>query len=196
MQLFFIRHGETEWSLNRRHTGRSEIELTARGEEEARKLKPWLSEIPFTRVFVSPRSRARTTCDLAGLGSAAEIVPDLAEWDYGDFEGLTSQEIRKGKPDWNVFRDGCPGGESPSQVSDRADRLIARLRELEGNVALFSHGHFGRVVAARWVGLAIIEGQHFGLSTASLGILGYEPSHPETPVVALWNAVPGFFAGG
>jgi probable phosphoglycerate mutase len=118
----------------------------------------------------------------------AEIEPDLAEWNYGDYEGLRSQEIRQARPDWNLFRDGCPRGEMPAQVSDRADRLIARLRTLNGNIALFSHGHFGRVLAVRWIGLSVTEGEHFRLDTASLSMLGSEPDHPEVPVVARWNS--------
>ncbi|MGP8025357.1 MAG: histidine phosphatase family protein, partial [Acidocella sp.] len=138
LQLYFIRHGETEWSLSGQHTGRTDIPLTARGEDEARELGPCLRAFKFARVLSSPRQRARRTCELAGLGPAAEIEPDLAEWDYGDYEGQRTVDIRKGRPDWNVFRDGCPRGEMPAQVSDRADRLIAHLRALDGNVALFS----------------------------------------------------------
>jgi broad specificity phosphatase PhoE len=141
-------------------------------------------------VFTSPLQRARRTCELAGLGEIAEVEPDLAEWDYGDYEGQRPEEIRKARPDWNVFRDGCPGGESPVQVSERADRLFARVRTLEGNVALFSHGHFGRVLGARWIGLEIRQAQHLLLSTASVSILGYEHNAAEVPEIALWNAVP------
>jgi broad specificity phosphatase PhoE len=186
-RIYLIRHGETEWSLSGQHTGRTDIPLTARGEDGARKLGLRLREIHFNRVLTSPRQRARRTCELAGLGSVAEIEPDLAEWDYGDYEGERSAEIRKARPDWNLFRDGCPNGESPAQISGRADRLIARLRVLEGNVALFSHGHFGRVLAARWIGLPVIEAQCFLLDTASLNILGYEHDRVESPVIALWN---------
>ena len=177
--LYLIRHGETEWSLSGQHTGRTDIPLTARGEDEARELGQCLRAIPFARVLTSPRQRARRTCELAGLGPAAEIEPDLAEWDYGDYEGQRSVDIRKGRPDWNLFRDGCPNGEMPAQVSDRADRLIARLRALDGNVALFSHGQFGCVLAARWIGLPVVEAQHFLLGTASLSILGYDPTTPR-----------------
>jgi probable phosphoglycerate mutase len=147
-----------------------------------------LRGLNFSRVFTSPRQRARRTCELAGLGSVAEIEPDLAEWEYGDYEGQRSAEIRKVRPDWNLFRDGCPHGEMPVQVSDRVDHLIARLRVLEGNVVLFSHGHLGRVLAARWIGLPVNEAQHFLLDTASLNILGYEHNRVESPVIALWNA--------
>jgi probable phosphoglycerate mutase len=187
-RIYLIRHGETEWSLSGQHTSRTDILLTARGEDGARKLGLRLREIQFARVLTSPRQRAWRTCQLAGLGSVAEIEPDLAEWDYGDYESQRSAEISKARPDWNLFRDGCPNGESPGQISDRADRLIARLRALEGNVALFSHGHFGRVLAARWIGLPVGEAQYFLLDTASLNILGYEHGRVESPVIALWNA--------
>src|SRR5664280_177222 len=187
-RIYLIRHGETEWSLASRHTSRTDIPLTEQGELDARKLGERLRDLRFSQVFTSPRQRARRTCELAGLGPAAKIEPDLAEWDYGDYEGQHSVDIRQGRPDWNLFRDGCPHGEMPAQVSDRADRLIARLCALNGNIALFSHGHFGCVLAARWIGLPVIEGQHFLLGTASLSLLGYEPSHPEVPLIELWNA--------
>jgi probable phosphoglycerate mutase len=190
-RIYLIRHGETGWSLSSRHTSRTEIPLTEQGEQDARKLGERLRDLRFSQVFTRPRQRARRTCELAGLGPVAKIEPDLAEWDYGDYEGQHSVDIRKGRPDWNLFRDGCPRGEMPAQVSDRADRLIARLRALDGNVALFSHGHFGCVLAARWIGLPVIEGQHFLLGTASLSLLGYEPSHPEVPLIELWNAGSG-----
>jgi broad specificity phosphatase PhoE len=162
--------------------------LTAHGEDEARQLAPRLRHVRFARVLSSPRQRARRTCELAGLGAAVETEPDLAEWDYGDYEGLLSADIRKRRPGWNIFRDGCPGGEMPCAVSARADRLIAHLCPLDGNVALFSHGQFACVLAARWIGLPVTEGQHFLVDAASLGILSYNPSHPEVQVIALWNA--------
>jgi broad specificity phosphatase PhoE len=190
LQLFVIRHGETEWSLSGQHTGVTEVPLTARGEDEARALAPMFREIAFARVLTSPRQRARRTCELAGLGAAAEIEPNLAEWLYGDYEGLTPAEIDKRQPGWEVFRDGCPGGETPQQASDRADRLLQSLRASEGNIALFTHGHFGRALAVRWIDLPIATGRRFGLRTASIGILGYDPAHPDTPVIALWNEVP------
>jgi broad specificity phosphatase PhoE len=187
LQLYFARHGETEWSLSGQHTGRTEIPLTPRGEAKARELGTRLSGIQFTHVFTSPRRRARRTCELAGLGATAQVEPDLAEWDYGDYEGLLSVEIHKNRPNWNIYTDGCPNGESPQQISDRADRLIARLSKLDGNVALFSHGHFGRVLAARWIGLPVVDARKFQLDTASLGILGSEANHPEVRLIALWN---------
>jgi broad specificity phosphatase PhoE len=194
LSLYFIRHGQTAWSLSGQHTGRTDIPLTAHGEAEARELIPWLKQVPFGLVLTSPRQRARRTCELVELGREAEIEPDLAEWDYGDYEGKLSSDICQERPDWNVFRDGCPHGETPVEVSDRADRLIARLCTMNGNVALFSHGEFGLALAARWIGLPVIEGQHFTLGTASLSILGYNPAHPKAPVIALWNATPEWFA--
>jgi probable phosphoglycerate mutase len=190
MQLYLIRHGETAWSLSGQHTGHTDIPLTARGENEARTLAPVLREVGFARVLTSPRQRARRTCELAGLGSASEVEPDLAEWDYGEYEGQHTADIRERRPNWDIFRDGCPGGETPAQVSARADRLIARLLPMNGNIALFSHGQFGCVLAARWIGMPTLEGQHFMLSTGSVSVLGFDASHPDVPVIALWNAVP------
>ena len=190
-RIYLIRHGETEWSLSGQHTSRTDIPLTEQGEQDARKLGERLRDLNFSQVFSSPRQRARRTCELTGLAQVAEIEPDLAEWDYGDYEGKRSADILPARPDWNLFRDGCPRGETPTQISDRADRFIARLRVLDGNVALFSHGHFGRVLATRWIGLPVSEAQRFLLDTASLSILGYEPNHVESPVIALWNAGSG-----
>jgi probable phosphoglycerate mutase len=188
LQLYFIRHGETEWSLSGQHTGCTDIPLTEHGEDEARGLEPRLRAVEFARVLTSPLNRAKRTCDLAGFGTSAVIEPNLSEWDYGDYEGQLSANVWKERPGWNLFRDGCPGGETPAQVSARADRLIARLQGFEGNVALFSHRHFGCVLAARWIGAPAVEGQHFALSPASLSILGHEASHPGTRVIALWNS--------
>ena len=188
-RLYFIRHGETAWSLSSQNTGRTDIPLTGQGEQDARRLAEPLSAVRFGHVFTSPLQRARRTCELAGLGEVAEIEPNLVEWDYGDYEGRRPLDIRKERPDWNVFRDGCPRGESPTQVSERADRLIARLRTLGGNIATFSHGQFGRVLAARWIELQVRQAQHFLLSTASLSILGYEHNRAEEPGIILWNSV-------
>ncbi|MEO8935916.1 MAG: histidine phosphatase family protein [Burkholderiaceae bacterium] len=193
LSLFLVRHGQTDWSLSGQHTGSTDIPLTMAGEDEARALAPWLIHIHFDHVLTSQLQRARRTCALVGLGRQADIEPDLAEWDYGDYEGLRSSDIRQRRPDWNVFRDGCPHGEMPAQVSDRADRLIARLCTMSGNVALFSHGEFGMALAARWIGLALLDAQHFLIGTASLGVLGYNPAHPEVRVIALWNATPTLF---
>ena len=186
-QLYFIRHGETAWSLSGQHTGQTDIPLTAHGEDQAKGLAPLLEHVEFAHVFTSPRQRARRTCELAGLGSAAEIEPDLAEWDYGEYEGRRSLDIREERPGWNIFKDGCPGGETPQEITDRADRLISKLVALDVNTAVFSHGHFGCVLAARWVQLPVLHGQHFRLNTASISILSYNLSQPDVRVIALWN---------
>jgi glucose-6-phosphate isomerase len=189
LRLYLIRHGETEWSLSGRHTGRTDIPLTPNGEDEARELGKHLLDIPFSHVLTSPLKRALQTCESAGLDKTPETEPDLAEWDYGDYEGQRSVDILKERPDWNVYRDGCPRGEMPAQVSARADRLIARLRKLDSNIALFAHGQIGSVLAARWIRLAVAEAEHFMLGTASLSIFAFDPHHPDVPVIALWNAV-------
>jgi len=186
-RLFLIRHGETEWSLSGRHTGRTDIALTQRGEEDAKALGRRLRAFTFTAVFTSPSLRARRTCELAGFAAAAEIDPDLSEWDYGDDEGLTSAEILEARPGWNLFRDGCPNGESPARVSGRADRVIARLKKREGNIALFSHGHFGRALAARWIESPVDLGRRFSLSPASLSVLDHEHQSAREPIIAMWN---------
>ncbi len=187
LDLYLVRHGETQWSATGRHTGRSDIPLTPTGEGEAAWLAGRLGAAGFTHVYSSPRMRARQTCELAGWGAAAVIEPDLAEWDYGDFEGLNSAEILRAQPGWSLYRDGCPGGESPGQACARADRLLDRLRGLEGNVALFTHGHFGRLLGARWAGLAVVDAARLRLDTASLSILGSEHG---SPVISLWNERP------
>ena len=193
LSVYLIRHGETEWSLSGQHTGSTEIALTAHGEQMARNLRSVLAGIAFTQVWVSPRLRARQTCDAAGLGDAAQTEPDLAEWDYGDYESLRTVDIRKRRAAWSIWRDGCPGGESPREISLRADALIDRVRKLEGRVALFSHGHFGRVFAARWLGLPAAQGERFVLSPATLSVLtmtqGNRP-HPGERQMELWNAPP------
>jgi probable phosphoglycerate mutase len=188
--VYLVRHGETEWSASGRHTGRTDIPLTRLGEEHAAWLAGRLRSVRFTHVFTSPRLRARRTCELAGWGAAAVVDPDLAEWDYGDYEGLRTAEILKARPGWSLFRDGCPNGESPGHAAGRADGLIARLRLLDGKVALFSHGHFGRVLGARWAGLPVEASARLGLDTASLGILGFERGDPAAPVISLWNERP------
>ena len=193
MTLHLIRHGETEWSLSGQHTSRMDLPLTAPGAGAARELAPWLRDVPFTQVLTSPLRRARQTCELAGLGAAPETA---SEWDYGDYEGQRSVDIHRSRPGWDVFRDGCPGGETPQQVSDRADRLVARLHGAEGNVALFSHGQFGCVLGARWIALAAADGQHLSLGPASLSILGYRPGCPGVRAITLWNAVPASLPGG
>jgi len=187
-RLYVVRHGETEWSRSGQHTGRTDLPLTAAGEAEARTLAPRLSGLIFDRVYSSPRLRARQTCELAGLGGQIETEPDLAEWDYGDYEGLRAEEIRAQRPDWNIYRDGCPNGESPEQIAARADGLIARLRTWQGTTALFSHGHFSRVLAVRWVNWPVTAAGAFIISTASVGLLTYEQSRSR-PGIGLWNSV-------
>ena len=187
LHLYLIRHGETEWALSSRHTGHSDIPLTANGKDEARELSPHLQGISFAHVLTSPLQRARLTCKLVALNGVPEVEPDLVEWNYGDYEGKKSVNIRRERRDWDVFRDGCPHGEMPAQVLARVDRLIARLRTLDGNVALFSHGQFGGVLGARWIGMPLENARHFPLGTASVSILAYDPDHPEVPVISLWN---------
>ncbi len=187
LRLYLIRHGETEWSLSGQHTGRTDLALTAHGDNQARALRPMLQAIPFDHVLSSPARRAQRTCALAGLDGPAEIEPDLAEWDYGDYEGRTSRDIRQDRPGWNVFRDGCPGGESVAAITLRADRLVTRAAALHGNVALFSSGQFGCSLAARWIGLPVLQAQHLMLGTASISVLTCNPHHPQLRVIALWN---------
>jgi broad specificity phosphatase PhoE len=183
---WIIRHGETEWSLAGRHTGRTDLPLTARGEESARRLGVRLAGIAFAAVYTSPLIRAARTCELAGFGGVARVDPDLAEWDYGDYEGRRTVDIRVDQPDWRIFRDGCPRGETPRDVGARADRVLKKLRAVDGDVLVFSSAHLLRVLAARWLGLAPAMGKCFALSTASLGALGYEHDRTE-PAIRLWN---------
>lgn len=190
LEIYLIRHGETAWSLSGQHTGTTDLALTAHGEDQARALAPRLAQTAFTQVLVSPRLRARQTCALAGYAAASEQEPDLAEWDYGDYEGLRSEDICQTRPDWSVWRDGCPHGEMPADVCARADRLIRRLCTLRGQVALFSHGQFGTALAVRWIGLPLEAGQHFALSAASLSVLGHASHHPQMRVIARWNETP------
>ena len=185
--IYLARHGETAWSLSGQHTGLTDLPLTARGERNASRLRQRLAGLTFAKVFTSPLQRARRTCELAGFGPVAEIDNDLLEWNYGEYEGRRTSEIRAGRPNWQLFRDGCPGGESPQQVAARADRAVCRLRAVEGDVLLFSSGHFLRVLAVRWIGLELTANARlFMLSTASLSALGYEDSL-ERPVIRLWN---------
>ena len=187
-EIHIIRHGETAWTLSRQHTGLTDIPLTERGEFQARRFGQYLGERIFAHVWTSPLRRARRTCELAGFGSQARIEQDLVEWDYGAYEGLKTAEILQQRPSWNLFRDGCPNGESVADVASRADRVIARVRALDSNVLLFSSGHFMRVFAARWLGLDASYGRFFLLSTTTLSILGYEHSR-NAPVIRLWNDV-------
>jgi broad specificity phosphatase PhoE len=185
--IYLARHGETAWSLTGQHTGLTDLPLTEHGERNARSLGKRLKGITFAKVFTSPLKRAFRTCELAGFGAAAEVDADLVEWNYGEFEGLRPAEIRARCPDWNIFRDGCPGGESPAQASARADRVVSRVRKADGNVLVFSSGHFIRVLAVRWIGLEpSLTCSYFMLSTASLSALGYKHDRSH-PVIRLWN---------
>jgi broad specificity phosphatase PhoE len=184
--IYLARHGETAWSLTGQHTGRTDLPLTERGERHARRLRDRLAGLRFAKVFTSPSQRAVRTCELAGFGASAEVDPNLVEWNYGDYEGLRSEQIHSKHPDWQLFRDGCPNGESPAQVGARADRTVSRLRKTEGNVLIFSSGHFLRVLAGRWLGLEPAAGRFFMLRTASLSALGYE-SDLSRPVIQFWD---------
>ena len=185
MQVYTIRHGETAWSLTGQHTGTTDIPLTENGRRIAKRLRVVLDRQTFARVLVSPMQRARETCALAGLDALAVVDRDLVEWNYGDYEGLTPKQIHEKAPGWLIFRDGCPGGETPEQVSARVDRVIAQVRAVEGDVALFAHGHLLRVLVARWIALSAGAGQHFLLDTGSLCVLGY---YGDIPAVKIWNA--------
>jgi broad specificity phosphatase PhoE len=182
VNVFAIRHGETAWSLNGRHTGKTDIPLTDNGRRLA--ARPVLAATTFGLVLCSPMQRARANCELAGFGDRAIIDSDLVEWNYGEYEGLTLNQIQEAAPDWLIFRDGCPGGEAPEQVGARVNRVIARSRAVAGDTALFAHGHLLRVFAARWIGLPASGGQHFLLNTGTLCVLGY---YHEIPAVQIWN---------
>ncbi|HTT81413.1 MAG TPA: histidine phosphatase family protein [Stellaceae bacterium] len=185
--IYVARHGETEWSLSGQHTGVSDIPLTAGGEDAARKLGSRLGAMRFAQVFTSPLLRARRTCELAGFGDKAGVLHDAMEWNYGRYEGVRTVDIHKERPDWDLFRDGCPEGETAAMVGARADRVIAAMRRVEGDVLLFSSSHFLRVLAARWIGLDPTGGRRFMLDTASLSIFGYEHNDLAEPVIRVWN---------
>ena len=184
--VYVARHGETAWTITGQHTGLTDLPLTERGEAAARALGVRLGGIRFEKVYTSPLHRAMQTCELAGFGPAASIDADLVEWNYGKYEGRTSVEILAERPDWQIFRDGCPDGESPMQIAERAARVVRRIREHTGNVLLFSSGHITRVLATRWVGIEIIYGQYLILNTGSLSMFGHEDIRKH-PVVLLWN---------
>ena len=184
--LYLARHGETAWSLSGRHTGRTDVPLTERGERDARGLGERLREMTFAKVWTSPLQRASRTCELAGYGAVAEVDHDLVEWNYGEYEGLTRREILATRPDWQLFRDGCPGGEALDEIGTRADRVVSRARAIGADGLLFSSAHFLRVLAARWLGLEPAAGRYMLLRTASLSVLGYEHDLSE-PVIRLWN---------
>jgi broad specificity phosphatase PhoE len=184
--VYLARHGETAWTVTGQHTGLTDLPLTERGEENARRLGETLKDLTFAKVFASPLQRAMRTCELAGFRSVAETDPDLVEWDYGEYEGLLTADILRKRPGWQLFRDGCPGGESPQQVATRADRVVARVQPVAGNVLLFSSGHFLRVLATRWIKIEPVNGQSLMLSTASLSALSYENSLSQ-PAIGFWN---------
>jgi probable phosphoglycerate mutase len=185
-ETYLARHGETAWSLTGQHTGLTDLPLTDRGERNARRLGERLASMKFERVFTSPLVRAARTCELAGFGSVAKVNSDLVEWNYGQYEGRRTEEIHSVNPDWQLFRDGCPGGELPDQVGARADRVLRHVREIKGHVLIFSSGHFLRVLAARWLGLDPAAGRFLALDTASLSAAGYE-NNLSRPVIRLWN---------
>jgi broad specificity phosphatase PhoE len=185
--VYLARHGETAWSLTGQHTGLTDLPLTERGQRTARQLGERLKGLSFAKVLTSPLQRARHTCELAGFGAGAGIDSDLVEWDYGEYEGRRTIDIRAECPNWQLFRDGCPGGESPLQAATRADRVLSRVRSINADMLLFSSGHFIRVLASRWLGLELsANARHFMLSTASLSVLGYEHDLSR-PVIRLWN---------
>jgi broad specificity phosphatase PhoE len=189
-RIVLVRHGETAWSLSGQHTGRTDIPLTERGEQQARRLASLLQTVSFAHVLTSPLQRARRTCELAGLGAVSRVDPNLVEWDYGQYDGRTLAEIRTQRPGWTVFRDGCPGGESPEQVSHRADLVVESLRGLDGTTVIFSHGHFLRSLGVRWIRLPIEHGRHLNLDTTSLSVLAHDHRDVDVPVIGLWNAAP------
>jgi len=184
--VYLARHGETAWTLSGQHTGRTNLPLTERGEQQARALEQRLRRTKFARAFTSPSQRARRTAELAGFGGVAETDPDLSEWDYGQYEGRRTADILAERPGWFLFRDGCPGGETPDQVAARADRVVERVRAVQDNVVIFSSAHISRVLAARWLGLEAAAGRYLLLGTSSLSILGYEHDLTE-PAIRLWN---------
>lgn len=184
--VYLARHAETAWSLSGQHTGLTDLPLTAHGEGNARALGERLRGVEAAAVFVSPLQRARRTCEIAGYGEAARTDPDLVEWDYGEYEGLRTAEILSRRPAWDLFRDGCPAGETAEEVGRRADRVVARARAVAGNVLIFSSGHFLRVFAARWLGLDPAAGRYWLLGTASLSALSYEHTLSQ-PAIRLWN---------
>jgi probable phosphoglycerate mutase len=188
-RLFLTRHGDTAWTDSAQRTGRTDLPLNERGEERARQIGQKLQKHTFTRVFTSPLRRAAKTCALAGFGDVADVDADLVEWDYGRFEGKLTKDILYEWPGWELFRDGCPDGESPTDVAGRADRFIARVRDNDGDVLAFSSGHIIRMIAARWLGLPPGAGRYFFCRPASVGVLGYEHKNSAEPIIGLWNHI-------
>ncbi len=185
--VYAARHGETAWSRSRQHTGVTDLPLTERGEHEAHRIGERLKGLKFAKVFTSPLQRAFRTCELAGFGGQAELLPEAVEWNYGQYEGLRTLDIHRDRPGWDLFRDGCPRGETAALVGARADRVIHIMRAIQEDVLLFSSSHFLRVLAARWLGLDPTHGRYFVLSTASLSVLGYEHEDLAEPVIRIWN---------
>jgi probable phosphoglycerate mutase len=187
-RIVVVRHGETDWSLSGQHTSRTDLALTDDGRKRAEALPDLLSRYSFSLVLSSPLRRALETCEIAGFGDVVDLDDDLREWDYGEYEGLTTPQIRETHPDWNLWRDGCPGGESPPQVGTRADRVLARLASADGDALAFAHGHILRVVTARWAEMEVAEGARFKLGAGAIGVLGHER---ETRAIEHWNLSPG-----
>jgi broad specificity phosphatase PhoE len=185
-EVYIARHGNTAWTFSGQHTGLTDLPLTPDGERNARRLGERMKGMTFAKVFSSPLQRALQTCELSGFGAGVEIDPDLVEWNYGEYEGLTSTQILEKRPDWDLFRDGCPGGESPEQIGERANRVVKRVRSIAGDVLLFSSGHFSRVLAAQWLGLGPGRARYFLLNPASLSALSYEHNLSH-PTIRLWN---------
>lgn len=189
-ELYLIRHGETEWSLRGRHTGRTDLPLTPKGEIQARRVGAQLRGLEFSQVLTSPLERARRTCELSGLGASARVEPDLSEWDYGSYEGLTRAQIQAGRPHWDVFADGCPEGESVGQLQARVDRVRDALRRAEGRIALFSHGHFLRALGVRWIDQPLRLAHYLALDAGGLSVLSFEHDDGITPLIQAWNLRP------
>jgi len=188
-RLYLARHGDTAWTDSHQHTGRTDLPLNERGEEHARQIGARLRRFSFSHVFTSPLQRASKTCELAGFGAGAEVDQDLIEWDYGRFEGKLTSDVLKERPGWELYRDGCPDGEAPGDVAARADRFIARVRGMTGDVLAFSSGHIIRMIAARWLGVPPAAGRFFFCDPASVGVLGFEHDSRDQPIIRLWNYV-------
>lgn len=188
-KIYLARHGETRWSVSGQHTGTSDIPLTQQGEKNAKRLSKRLEGLAFKKVLSSPLQRAIKTGELAGFGDQLSIDPDLIEWNYGDYEGMTTVDIQKNNPNWFIFRDGCPHGESPQQIAERCDRMIKKLRAIDGNILIFAHAHILRMLTTRWLGLEPEQGRLYFLNTGSLSILGYEHNNYSEPVIRLWNEI-------
>jgi len=188
-KLYLARHGDTAWTDSHQHTGRTDLPLNEGGEQHARQIGESLRRFSFSRVFTSPLQRASKTCELAGFGAGAEVDHDLIEWDYGRFEGTLTNDVLKERPCWELYRDGCPDGETPGDVAARADRFVARVHGIAGDVLAFSSGHIIRMIAARWLGLPSAAGRFFFCDPASVGVLGFEHDNRDQPIIQVWNYV-------